>query len=296
MPNQIKTYVDHSRETVLWKNSTSATESDILYVEMAGITYPDKNYAIRRTRSTSKRSFEYLYVIEYVMSGAGHIESEGQSARVEAGDLYIIHRRKVHSYYADKQQPFSKKWINLSGSFMNSMEDVFLGEEPFTVVHLGKRGEQIIDSIHKCLLDTSEDMSDTNAKIMKLLLDMFLLIDAHKKSAAKELTAFECITDYIDRNIGSELTVSTISEKFFISSSTLYRMFTAAVGMSPKEYILSRKIKAAKRMIAANDSNFNTIAASLGFYDSHHFFRTFRSLTGMSPTEYRNMILEEEEI
>lgn len=264
-------------------------------MEMAGITYPDKNYAVRRTRNNSKRSFEYLYVIEYVMSGAGYIESEGKTARVEAGDLYIIHRRKVHAYYADKQQPFSKKWINLSGTFINAMEGIFLGEEPFTVVHLGKKGEQIIDSIHKCLLDTSVDMSETNTKIMKLLLDMFLLIDAHKRSALKELNAFDRITDYIERNIGSDLTVSVLSEKFFTSSSTLYRMFISNVGMSPKEYILSRKIEAAKRMIAANDSTFNTIAASLGFYDSHHFFRAFRASTGMSPTEYRKSILEEEE-
>ena len=291
----MKTYVDRSRETRLWKNSTPATETDILHMEMAGITYPDKNYAIRRTRNNSKRSFEHLYVIEYVMSGAGHIESEGKSARVEEGDLYIIHRQKVHTYYADNQNPFSKKWINLSGTFINSMDDVFLSEEPFTVVHLGKKGEQIIDSIHKCLLDTSRDMSDTNAKIMKLLLELFLLIDATKRSTLEALNTFDRITDYIDRNIGSDLTVSTLSEKFFTSSSTLYRMFVTNVNMSPKEYILSRKIHAAKRMIAANDSTFNTIATSLGFYDSHHFLRTFRASTGMTPTEYRKSILEEEE-
>lgn len=294
MANQLKSYIDRSREKIIWKNSVPYSQSDIFYMEMAGITYPHENYAIRRNRNNSKRSFEYLYVIEYVTSGAGYIESEEKSARVGEGDIYIIHRRTVHAYYADKQQPFCKKWINVSGQFMNAMEKTFLGEEPFTVIHMGKKGEQLLDSIHSLVSQEISDIDKTYNEIMKLLFDMFLSINDEKKSLLGELSLFECIADFIDCNVSSNITVSYLSERFFTSPSTLYRTFVKSVGMSPKEYITSRKIAAAKRMIAANDSTFNTIATSLGFYDSHHFFRVFHAFTGMSPTEYKNKVLNEE--
>ena len=289
MPNPVKTYVDKSRETIIWCNNLPFSQTDIFGVDRAGITFPHENYAIRRTRN-SMRAFEHLYVIEYVMSGVGYIESEGMRTKVEAGDLYIIHRRTVHTYYADKQQPFSKKWINVWGTYVNSLAEVFLDEEPFSVIHNAQDCEPIIDRIHQCLKDQGDDTDD---RIMKLLLDIFLKINAIKKSSLGELSLFERITEYIDKNLGANLTVASIAEKFYTSPSTLYRMFSNNIGISPKEYILNKKIESAKRMIAANDSTFNNIAASLRFYDSHHFFRVFHSATGMSPSEYKKKVLEE---
>lgn len=294
MSRSIKTHVDRFRETVIWRNKLAYGGRDILNIEMAGVTYPDKNYAIRRTRNMQK-DFENMYVIEYVVSGEGYIESEGISARVGAGDLYVIHRRTVHTYYADKQQPFTKKWLNVSGSFLNAMENVFFSDGPFTVVSVGEEAERIMDGIHNTLANTDYITPQVNADMMKRLLDLFLLMDEKRRSARGSMSTFERICAYIDENICDELSVAGIAERFFISTSTLYRIFTSQAGMSPKDYVVSRKVEAAKRMIAAGDATFNNIATYLGFYDSHHFFRTFRATTGMSPSEYRRYILENEE-
>ncbi len=287
--------VDRSLEKRIWSNMRGISQPDLLRVEMAGITYPDKNYAIRRTRR-SKRVYDDLYVIEYVVSGIGYIESEGLRKSVGAGDLYIIHRRTVHTYYADKQQPFCKKWLNVSGRFMWAMQEAFFDEGPFTVVNLGESAERIIDGIHKLLGEADEDTDVLRAEVMRQLLELFLLIDGHKRALRDEMTPYEQICEYIEQNICNDLNVSVIASKFFISPSTLYRMFVSNAGVSPKEYIVGRKIALAKRMIGANDATFNDIAASLGFYDSHHFFKTFRAVTGQSPTEYRNQLLKAEEM
>lgn len=295
MDKKTNLHVDSSREDIFWKLPYSATDSDVLRVEMAGITLPDKNYGIRRTRSSS-RSFDNLYVIEYVVSGIGYIESEGIRMKVCTGDLYVIHRHTVHSYYADKQQPFCKKWVNVSGSFINAMEDVFFSNGPFTVLPLGERAEKIIDSIHETLKRASDYTPSVRADVMRALVELFLLMDEYKSSLSADFTEFERIIAYIDRHIYEAINVNTLSEKFFISPSTLYRTFLARTGLSPKAYITSKKIDIAKRMIAANDFSLNTIAAMLGFYDSHHFFKAFRSVTGQSPSEYRRAVLTEENI
>jgi AraC-like DNA-binding protein len=236
-----------------------------------------------------------LFVIEYVTSGLGYIESEGKKTEVHKGDLYIIHRRTVHTYYSDAKQPYSKKWINLSGSFINAMADVFLGKEPFTVLPIGEPAEHIIDGIHASLSNSEADISQTECSVMRQLLELFMLIDTYRKQGQGQMSLFEKICEYIDHNIFSDISLSSICEKFFISSSTLYRVFKTNTGLSPKEYVQSKKIEVAKRMIAANDSSLNSIAAALNFYDSHHFFHSFRTATGMSPSEYKKAVLQETE-
>lgn len=293
MKKSEKINVNKARENIIWRGWQKKTESDTLNVELAGVTFPDENYAIKRGRAT-KRVFDNMFVIEYVTSGVGYLESQGIRVRVGEGDLYVIHRRTVHSYYADKQQPFSKKWINVSGKFINALSEVFFTDGPFTVVHLGQDAEKIMDDIHG-ILKNSVEATDVDERIMHRLLDLCLLIDAHNKNTSRELSTFERIAEYIEQNLLSEVSVSSVCERFFISPSTLYRLFKKNTGASPKEYIQSKKLDAAKRMIEANDSPLNVIAATLGFYDSHHFFRVFREATGMSPSEYRKKILKGED-
>ncbi len=288
-----KAYHNSFKESIIWKNPVLNFGTDIINIELAGITYPDKNYMMHRTRRT-KRLFDNLFVIEYVTSGVGYIEAEGKRATVSEGDLYIIHRHTVHTYYADKDTPFEKKWINVSGTYINALSKVFFDKGPFTVLHLGEQAEHIMDEIHSLLCADSRDSIYVNEMSMQLLLKLFLLMDAHRRESLRTLTQFEQISEFIAQNLATELTIPAICDRFYISSATLYRMFTANTGMSPKAYIQSKKIEAAKRMIAANDSTFNIIAASLGFYDSHHFFRVFRSVTGQSPSEYKKQLLENE--
>jgi AraC-like DNA-binding protein len=174
-----------------------------------------------------------------------------------------------------------------------AMADVFLGKEPFTVLPLGEPAERIIDGIHALLSNSEADISQTEYGVMRQLLELFMLIDKHRKQGQGQMSLFEKICEYIDHNIFSDISLSSICEKFFISSSTLYRVFKTNTGLSPKEYVQSKKIEVAKRMIAANDSSLNSIAAALNFYDSHHFFHAFRTATGMSPSEYKKEVLQE---
>ena len=106
-------------ETIIWWNQFPNRNMNIFHIERAGITKPDSQYRIVRKRCHS--TYDSLFVIEYVTAGKGYIESEGKRAAVQAGDLYIINRRTNHCYYADEEDPFEKKWINISGKFLNSI-------------------------------------------------------------------------------------------------------------------------------------------------------------------------------
>lgn len=49
------------------------------------------------------------------------------------------------------------------------------------------------------------------------------------------------------------------------------------------------RIERAKTLLAQNDQSICSIALALGFFDQSHFSRTFRRITGLSPSEFARM-------
>lgn len=292
-PHGITVRVDRSREEIIWANTFWETRrKPTLWVDMAGTTFRDKNYYVSRDGSPETVSYD-LFVLEYVTSGRGYVESMGVRTEVKAGDFYIVNCKYPHCYYADGRDPFTKKWINVRGSFLESMESLLLQGKPYAALPLGEHAGQIMDDIHKKIRRTTPaDSEGMTSYIMKRILDLFLLVDRYRSEEMDGLSREEQIVRYVEQNICLDLHVGDLCEHFYISASTLYRYFLSRFGVSPKDFIMQKKIEAAKRMIAANESTFRSIASVLHFCDSHHFFRCFRRYTGMSPSEYRALVLD----
>ena len=284
--------VDRSREEIIWANTFWETRRrPTLWVDMAGITYSDKNYYIERLGSPDTVSYD-LFVLEYVTSGKGYLEALGERAEVSAGDFYLINCKMPHCYYSDGKDPFEKKWINVRGSFLDALCPLILQGKPYVVLPLGERAGQVMDEIHKRIRRTTPADSDQILSFtMKRILDLFLMADRYRTEEMESLPQVEQIVRYIEQNICLDLHVRDLCEHFYISASTLYRHFMAQFGTSPKEFIMQKKIEASKRMIASGESTLQTIATVLHFCDAHHFFRCFKACTGMSPSEYRASLL-----
>jgi AraC family transcriptional regulator len=72
------------------------------------------------------------------------------------------------------------------------------------------------------------------------------------------------------------------------SRAHLARSFARAVGISPHQYLLRRRIELAKEMLLDPASRSVTdLALELGFSSSQHFARVFRRLAGCTAQEFR---------
>lgn len=93
---------------------------------------------------------------------------------------------------------------------------------------------------------------------------------------------------YIDENISEALSVELIAERFSFSPYYFHRLFTAIVGKSMIAYVRGRRIAYACKMLNETEKRVLEIALDCGFDSAQSFSRTFKTVTGMSPMEYRS--------
>lgn len=92
---------------------------------------------------------------------------------------------------------------------------------------------------------------------------------------------------YISDSLHTKLTADIIAQKAGYERSYFSDMFRRETGVTLSRYILEQKINAAKSMISGG-VELSRISEMLGFSSQSHFCNRFKSLTGMTPSEYRN--------
>lgn len=83
-----------------------------------------------------------------------------------------------------------------------------------------------------------------------------------------------------------ELTVTTLASDANLSETYFRRLFKQLHGVSPKHYISERRIQRAKQLLREHSAPVSVIAEHCGFSSLYHFSRAFKTVTGMSPSEY----------
>ncbi len=82
------------------------------------------------------------------------------------------------------------------------------------------------------------------------------------------------------------------ADKFGFSSAYLSKIFLKYVDITPSKYIKDYRIKMAKQLLLNPDVTIAAVSQETGFTDPFHFSKTFKTVTGFTPTEYRGIHIE----
>ena len=102
----------------------------------------------------------------------------------------------------------------------------------------------------------------------------------------------------IDRMIGilaillqrDSVTAPELARRFGVSASLLNLSFRGVYGMSPAAWIRAQKMHAAAELLRSTDRTVLDIAGQFGYDNASKFAAAFRSVYGVSPTEYRSSV------
>ena len=100
---------------------------------------------------------------------------------------------------------------------------------------------------------------------------------------------------YIETNFAKEINLDLLAHLQFASKYHLIRVFKKYYGITPRQYLINKRIEEAKRILKSGKSVSDTCYA-IGFESVNSFSNLFKAKTGMPPSVYRRATFDKSKI
>ena len=94
--------------------------------------------------------------------------------------------------------------------------------------------------------------------------------------------------DTMDRDYASPLDIPSLARVAIMSPAHFSRQFTKTFGETPHRYLQRRRIERAMTMLRDHDRSVTDVAIAVGYDSLGTFSRTFREITGSTPSRLRD--------
>ncbi len=152
------------------------------------------------------------------------------------------------------------------------------GLDPSTAYHLGE--------VYQESIEASTSVSAL-AQVGHTMFEDFVHRVHKRRTAVGISSVVQSVCSYIELHLGEKLNMQTLAAQVGYADYYLAHKFKKEMGMTVSQYIRQQRVVQAKLMLRSSNQSIASIADSLGFCNSSHFSDAFRSLTGMTPVEYR---------
>lgn len=97
------------------------------------------------------------------------------------------------------------------------------------------------------------------------------------------------LEEYIEAHIAGNLDIESLCLALRLSRRDLYRCTRQAYGVTPADFVRSRRLHCAAKMLSGTADAVHVVAEKCGLGDYNYFSKLFRRHYGMSPREYRKL-------
>lgn len=97
------------------------------------------------------------------------------------------------------------------------------------------------------------------------------------------------ISDNMDRNIS----IDELAERLNYSKYYFLREFKKSTGVTPYQYLIERKMRAARKRLSQSDQTIAAVSYDLGFNDQAYFTHVFKKHFGKTPGQFQKSLSSE---
>lgn len=273
-------------------------------------TQPVRVQRVEVTQAVASHDHDYVEVCVVLGGSAVHRTTTGHSV-LSVGDAVVVPPGAVHAFDA----PAGLRVANLYHLSEWLLADVrALWEAPALsalfvapVVFANRRPPRALQwplerssfaAVKRELTDLEVELARPTplplmlrATLTKLLLRLARSFKAQSGPEQRvDLPAEVAWTvDAAERAIasGQPLRIEAVAEAVGCSPEHLSRQFRAAIGEPPTRYFQRRRVQAAAALLLRADQSVTDIAHELGFADTAHLTRQFKTHASLTPTDYR---------
>jgi AraC-like DNA-binding protein len=226
----------------------------------------------------------------YIVGGKGQFLIQDQLYPVNVNNLVIINPNVTHTEVSLNAQPLEYIVLGIEGIELKTSATAngqFSILDQFESVEISGCLRNILREME--LKSTGyEDVCQAYMEILIIRLMRSTALAVPSESQAVS-TNRQCaaVRRYIDLHFKEPLTLEQLAEEGHMNKFYLSHAFKKEYGLSPINYMITRRIDESKYLLAETDLSMSQIAQLLGFSSLSYFSQVFHRTQDITPKEYR---------
>ncbi len=266
--------------------------------------YLDQDFKFFHIKNYEKLDIPYHYhdfhKIVLILSGKTKYYIEGREYELLPFDFVIVNRFLIHKPKVVEEDIYDRIILYLSNDFLEKygLLDAFNKSKEIGSNVVRLPGD-VSASIFEQFLQIEEDIKkqkDEYAGELITRIDILKALISFNKACIAEDFGFKPearynrkvieIINYINDNLGKDLSIDLLADIFYMSKYHMMRIFKNETGYSIHQYISEKRILLSRNLII---SGMPATSACLecGFKDYSSFSRAFKNQLGMLPSDVK---------
>lgn len=251
----------------------------------------------------SVHTHEFIEMV-YILSGRMTHIIDGKSYQAERGDVLFMNYGCTHGF--SSKEAYS--YVNVLFSPEAVSEDIVTSANAFCLVALSAFNDMrnganfgkirffgterkeiegiILDMLdeytHQCVLWETVLGNHLSTLIVKMLRKTEMGIES-----IQIYDVWWELSEYIDNNLDSKLTLSELARRCFYNPSYFSRVFKEKFGITFIDYITGKRLERALYLLQNTEKSITDIGREVGFSDTKGFYHAFFEKMSCTPAAYR---------
>ena len=240
----------------------------------------------------SKSHYHDYFELYYLEEGERFHIIQDQLYCIHPGEFLIFSPYVMHHSYGQENVPFKRLLVYFAREEVDSRPLLKVLEQGTGVYKPDQREKQVVHRMLDDLLKEQDEPQAYHEDYIHTLLNMALLTIARKIQTPVKPEKRNRITDvisYIHKNYQEDISIDQLAQMSYVSPYYLCREFKRYTNSTIIQYVNVTRVMNAQRMFMETDKNITEISRDTGFSNITHFNRVFKSVMGMTPSNFRKI-------
>lgn len=262
--------------------ASTGNKGKLLYVSTA--KYDSDWHSVKHTHHCS----ELFYIVE----GEGQFFIEDKTYPVSINDLVIVNPHILHTEISLNGSSFEYIVLGIEGLELPATDQN--KDMHFCIVNFESIRDTILFYLQKLLYEVEEKIPGHETVCQNLMEILVVLLErqtnfsttlAPVSKKTSRLSGY--IRRYIDHHYKENITLDHLAEISHVSKFHLAHAFTEEYGISPINYMISKRIEEGEYLLKTTDFSLALISHICGFSSPSYFSQIFKKQNHCSPREFR---------
>jgi AraC family transcriptional regulator of arabinose operon len=234
------------------------------------------------------------YHLHVILTGKGWLYVRGELTHLQKGQLFITKPGEVTTYGADEDDPWSYCWMSFDGKNAKSYAESAGFREGVYAQNCYVDQAEFYKLVCRMLEQPELTMANDLMRLGTLLEFLSLAIESNYKRTSVVRLPHEYAPDvYVNHAIDfivnnyATIKVNDIARYIGINRSYLTNIFKKKMEISPQEYLLRYRLNVGCKLLLETQLPIQGVARKIGYENPLTFSKMFKSVYGISPSQYR---------